>query len=256
MPARTKRKARPRKKLSLRARFFLSLFFLVLIGAGVYLLLALPIWKIQEVAVTGTSLLSGQEIKDLSGIPLEENLFLTSFARTRDNLRKITAIKEFHIFRIPPATVLIRVTERKPIAVIVFKDRSAIIDADGYILNRNPNLTLNIPDLTNLPAISGLDSAEAASGERIDPQVSRLVAEIIVELSHLLGSSQIQLETGGFSRINFLLNDILRVKLGRDEEIPRKMDVFKRLLPVIAGKWDKVEYVDVRYPDDPVIKYK
>jgi len=216
----------------------------------------LPLWQIQEVAVTGTKMLSGQEIKELSGIPLAENLFLTSFARTRDNLRKITAIKEFHIFRIPPATVLIRITERKPIAVIMVKDRSAIIDVDGYILNRNPNLTLNVPDLTNLPVISGLDSSEVETGERIDPQVSRLVASIIVELANLLGSSQIQLETGGFAKINFLLNDILRVKLGRDDQIERKMSVFKRLLTVIAGKWDQVEYIDVRYPDNPVIKYK
>jgi cell division protein FtsQ len=256
LKARTKRARRPRKKLSWRARFFLSLLLLLLLAGGLYGLLSLPIWQIQEVAVTGTAILSGQEIKELSGIPLGENLFLTSFARTRDNLRKITAIREFHIFRLPPATVLIRLTERKPIAVIVFKDRSAIIDADGYILNRNPNLTLNVPDLTNLPVISGLDSAEVAAGDRIDPQVSQLVAEIIVELAKLLGSSQIQLETGGFSRINFLLNDILRVKLGRNEDIPRKMDVFKRLLPVIAGKWDQVEYVDVRYPDGPVIKYR
>lgn len=216
----------------------------------------MPLWQIQEVAVTGTKMLSGQEIKELSGIPLAENLFLTSFARTRDNLRKITAIKEFHIFRIPPATVLIRITERKPIAVIMVKDRSAIIDVDGYILNRNPNLTLNVPDLTNLPVISGLDSSEVETGERIDPQVSRLVASIIVELANLLGSSQIQLETGGFAKINFLLNDILRVKLGRDDQIERKMSVFKRLLTVIAGKWDQVEYIDVRYPDNPVIKYK
>jgi cell division septal protein FtsQ len=71
-----------------------------------------------------------------------------------------------------------------------------------------------------------------------------------------LGSRQIQLETGGFEKISFLLNDLLRVKVGRDENVKEKMGVFKRLLPVIADKWSQVEYVDVRYPDNPVVKYK
>ena len=251
-----KARTRKRRKPSPLLRSLLIAVLLILAGAGIYYLLSLPIWKIQEVTVNGAKMLSAEDIRDLSGIPLGENLFLTSFARSRDNLRKITAIKSFHFYRIPPATVLISIQEREPIAVIVLKGKSAVVDAAGYIMNRNPNLQLNIPDMAELPVISGIDSREVSGGERIEPKVSELISEIIIELAKLLGSRQIQLETGGFEKISIKLNDLLWIKIGRAENVREKMAVFKKLLPVIADKWSQVDYVDVRYPDNPVVKYK
>lgn len=253
MKAHTKR---TRKKKSFRSRLFFLLFILLLAGIAIYYVLSLPIWKIQEVSVDGAKILSADEIREISSVPLSENLFLSSFARVRNNLKKISAIQDFHIYRIPPGTVLIRIQERKPIAVIVLKDKSAVVDAEGYILNRNPNLTLNIPNMTDLPVIAGIGTAEVLGGEKITPNLSGLIADIILELSSSLGLHRIQLELGGFQKIVLVLDDILRVKVGRDQEVKEKMAVFARLLPVIANRWAEVEYVDVRYPNNPAIKYR
>jgi cell division protein FtsQ len=250
-----------KRKKTFRFRFFLLLFFSGLAAITLYYLLSLPVWKIQEVVVHGAVMLSAEEIKDLSGVPVSENLFLSNFSRVRENLRKVTAIKDFHVWRIPPATVLIRITERKPIAVVMIKNKSTIIDEEGYILNRNAGLTLNIAHLTELPVISGTQqllgtSFEVETENRIAPAVARLITEIIFELSSLLGSRNLQIETQDFEKISFLLDDILRVKIGRDENVKRKMEVFKKLFSLIADKWMRVEYVDVRFPDNPVIKFK
>lgn len=225
----------------------------MLFGLAAYYILALPIWRIQDVVISGANLLSAEELRDLSGVPVSANLFLTSFGRVRDNLRKITAIKDFHIFRIPPATVLIRISERRPCAVLLLGGRSAIIDRDGFILNRNAHLTFNIPNMTELPVFSAQGSAE---GEKIDPQAAELVGQMIDELSHLLGSRNLHAEISDYEKINFLVDDILLVKLGRNAEIKKKMAVFRALLPTVKGQWPSVEYIDVRYPDNPVIKRK
>jgi len=253
---RRNRRQKPKKKKTFRFRLFLLILFLVIAGIAGYYVLSLPIWKIQDVSVIGTSILSAEEIRNLSGIPLSENLFLTSFARARNNLKRIAAIKEFHLYRIPPGTVLIKINERKPIAMIVTSSASFIVDDEGFILNRNPNLSLNIPNLSDLPVISGITSGEIVGGERIDPQGSKVLTDILFELSKLFGAKRTHLELGRFQAISFLLDDLLRVKLGRGEDITRKMEVFKALLPVINDKWNQVEYVDVRYPDNPVIKYR
>ena len=253
---RRNRRQKPKKKKTFRFRLFLLILFLVIAGIAGYYVLSLPIWKIQDVSVIGTSILSAEEIRNLSGIPLSENLFLTSFARTRSNLKRIAAIKEFSLYRIPPGTVLIKITERKPIAMIVSSGASFIVDDEGFIINRNPNLNLNIPNLSDLPVISGITSGEIVGGERIDPQGSKVLTDILFELSKLFGAKRTHLELGRFQAISFLLDDLLRVKLGRGEDITRKMEVFKALLPVINDKWNQVEYVDVRYPDNPVIKYR
>jgi cell division protein FtsQ len=238
-----------------RPLYVTLLFLVAFAGLGVYLL-TLPIWEIKEVVVNGARMLSDQEVKALAGIPLSENLFFTSFSRARTNLGKITAIKRTRFYRIPPATVLISITERKPIAAMVFPKRSVIIDREGFIINRNPNITLNIPNMADLPVVSGIKEKEVLKVDRIDGRVSQTVSDIILKLSPYLESRKMQLELGGLENVSFLLDDLLRVKVGRAEQIKRKMEVFEDLLPVVEGKWAEVEYVDVRFPDNPVIRYK
>ncbi|NQT29513.1 MAG: FtsQ-type POTRA domain-containing protein [Candidatus Saganbacteria bacterium] len=250
-----KRKSRkPRKHR--RPRFWLTLVIILgVIGLGIYIS-TLPIWEIKDVVVNGTSMLAEGEIRGLAAIPLRQNLFYTSFSRTRANLSKITAIESFSLYRIPPATVLISISERKPIAIIVFANKSVVIDKDGYIINRNANISLNIPNRADLPVVSGIKESKVLGSDRINQEVSGIVSDIILKLSPYLESSKMQLELGGLQNVSFLLDDLLRVKVGKAENIKRKMEVFDALLPKISGKWDKVAYVDVRYPENPVIRYK
>ncbi|MDD5382425.1 MAG: FtsQ-type POTRA domain-containing protein [Candidatus Margulisbacteria bacterium] len=255
MARRERREKKPRPKNRKFRLFiaFLSLVFCLIVGAYI---LSLPIWQIKDIVVNGAKILSEKEIRAIAGIPLSENLFYTSFSRAKANLRKITAIKAFHFYRIPPATVLISITERRPVAAIIFPGKSVVIDEDGFIINRNTSLTLNIPNMADLPVISGIAEKEILKAERIDPRVSRIVSDIIFKLTPYLEAKRLQLKLGGLRNITLLLDDLLLVKIGGEEEIKRKMEVFMGLLPVVSGKWEKVDYIDVRFPDNPVIRYK
>lgn len=240
MPARTRRR---KKRLP-------GIIVLIPAAALIYYLLTLPLWNIHEVRINGANLLLADELKSYCAIPVGENLFFASLAEARNRLKTVSALKSFRLYRLPPGTVQINIKERLPVAVIVGKNRSAIIDNEGYILNQQ--LTLNVPNLTQLPVISGVGSEEFTGKETIKPEIAHLINII----SAHLGSKQIKLEVGGLEKISFLLDDILKVKLGRDEDLDRKMAVFKKLQPVVAGNWASVEYIDVRYPDNPVIKFK
>ena len=248
------KKRKRRKRKPWRALFW---FLVLIVGlALVFYLLSLPIWQIKDVVVNGTKMLSAQEIKTLAGIPLSKNLFFESFARANRNLVKITAIKSYRIYRIPPATVLISIKERRPIAALVFSHGSLFVDREGYILNRNANLSLDISDLPDLPVVSGLESKNILSSEKIDGTTTKIIVDVIIKLADFLALQKIQLELTAFEDINLLLDDVLKVKLGTAEQLKTKMQVFAALLPEIAGKWSKVHYVDVRYPANPVIKYR
>ncbi len=254
----TKKKAKKKRRQRKRRKFSFSLLFLFIvlfIGLGYYIL-TLPIWGIKDVVVNGTKMLSDDEIRAMAAIPLSENLFFANFSRARNNLSKITAIKRFRLYRIPPTTVLISVEERQPIATVIFSKKSVIIDKKGFVLNRNKNITLTVANMADLPVVSGIKEKNVLKQDHIDPEVAGLISDIILKLSRYLESSRIQLELGGLRRVSFLLDDILQVKVGGADQVKRKMEVFGALLPVIAGKWAQVDYVDVRYPDNPVIRYK
>ncbi|MFA6419161.1 MAG: FtsQ-type POTRA domain-containing protein [Candidatus Margulisiibacteriota bacterium] len=248
-------KARSKKKRN-RFRLVTRLFTLAVLAGLGYYFLSLSIWNIQEIAVEGTKMLSPQELRDYSGLPLGRNLFFTSFRPAHKKLDRVGVIKKHRIRRLPPATILIVVEERRPIAVLVINNRFTIVDRDGYILNNVPALNLQLDNITDLPVISGLGTEELISAARIAPRLALLINETVVELSHLLGSRRINLEIGSYRRINIMLDDVLRIDLGQDERITTKIAVVKRLLPGIAGRWNEVECLDVRFPETPVIKFK
>ncbi len=252
----TKKKQKNTRKKTRRAYWLWFVFlFLLIIGGGFYIA-TLPIWSIQEVVVNGAKMLAPNEIRALAAIPVSENLFFADLARSRNNLSKITAIKSFRFYRMPPATVLINIREREPLATVVFPHRAMVIDAEGYIIDRNKNLALNIPGRADLPVVSGISEERIIKKDHLDPGVSQIITEIILKLSPYLEGRRMQLAMGGLANVSFLLDDLLMVRLGEAENISRKMEVFEALLPVVSGKWDQVAYIDVRWPDNPVIRYK
>jgi len=188
------RSKRPHKKR--RPRFGLIFLLVFLVLCGIAYLLSLPIWQIREVVVNGVSMLSEKDVRTMAGVPISENLFYASLKRARSNLKKITAIKEVRFYRIPPATILINITERKPVAAIVFTGKSAVIDADGYIINRNGNVELNIPNMVDLPVITGLREKDVMKAEKVGENITRVVEDILIKLSPFLESKRLQLDMG------------------------------------------------------------
>jgi len=249
-----------RKRKSRTKRIKIRPLALLLVIIGFFLLLTyvlnLPIFEIKEVVVNGTKMLSSEDVKALAGVPLSENLFFANLSRAKDNLQKIPPIKKAKFYRIPPATILINIEERLPMAAIVFSNNTIIIDDEGFILNRMLNLSLNITNLTELPVIIGMRQQDVFQKEKINLQAAKVLADIIKKLSPYLKYRSMQVDLGNLNNISFMLDDLLKVKLGDERKMAKKMAVFEALLTQVAGKWSKVEYIDVRYPDFPVIKYK
>ena len=246
----------PKIKQPRRKKLWLFLFIGILLVGGIYCVLSLPIWEIKQVVVNGAKMLSADEIRAMAGVPLSDNLFFSDLRHARDNLKKINAIKSFRFYRLPPSTILISLKERRPMATIVLEQKSVLIDDEGVILNRSENLSLNVPNLVELPVISGVDKKAVIGSERLDQEMVEVVSNIILKLAEFGQSSRIQIELGKMKDVSFLVDDLLRVKLGDTSRIKLKMEIFESLLPVVAGRWVNVDYVDIRYPDNPVIKYK
>lgn len=245
------RRKRNRKKKKI-PRIWISISVAFVFVIALIYILNLPIWQIKEIVVNGAKMLPPDYVRGISGIPLSENLFFADLSRAKKNLKKVAAIKSFRFHRLPPQTVLISITEREPLATLVLRDRSVVIDSDGVIINHNPDIYVDVSNLAELPVVTGI----ACDEDRLDEVSARLITRVLLTLRSYLSAGRIQLDMGGLKEIGFLLDDLLKVRLGSAEKIDLKMEVFEVLLKQVDGKWAKVEYIDVRYPDYPVIKFK
>ena len=241
--------------------FFAALFSVVI---------SLPVWKIDRIMVLGNDIVSKGHIEKLSEGLIAKNIFLADYSALSDKLRGIYQIRDFGIFRKLPSTVIIKLVERKPFAVVVISGTSAVIDEEGFILRAEGAKTskdaysiIRIEDISKLPTVRINASASDALFEKGKPFSNKLTAGLsktikisINDLSRSLLASDLQFEIDKQGNLDLLVEDILRVRFGNTSDIAQKIAVLEALLPVVANKWRDVDYIDIRVVADPVIRYK
>jgi hypothetical protein len=53
-----------------------------------------------------------------------------------------------------------------------------------------------------------------------------------------------------------LLWQDLEIKFGQTKNVAQKVRILKYLFPIIQTRYDRIEYVDIRFPENVVIKYQ
>jgi len=241
------------RKLVVKRAMSVSLFlFLALVA--LYSLIHSSLFSVKEVAVTGNQVVMAGEIKALSGIIADTNIFQIDPARAEQAVRVHPLIKDVKVIRHLPNRIEINVVERKPWAVVPAGETFWIIDDCGVCIDRVESIqTLTCPVIT----IEGIP-AKISVGRRLNPDAIGAVRDIIKNLSELqLGQisefhckkdNQVYIYTLRGTEIRFGHTDRLSEKVGM---IDRVLEMEQELSPGEA-----LAYVDLRFKGQPVAKYR
>ena len=171
------RKARRRKRLLL---IFYLVTFLIAIGAAVVLSITV-LFRIDTIQVTGQSRYTEQEIVQMSGIEVGENLFLADTATAKQQIEeKLPYIGRAKVSRRLPAKILITVEEAEISGAVEYNGGYAIVSPEGKVLE----ITSAIPEGYSL--IEGLDLKSADLGKKIvyeDPEKQEMFTELAQSLA-------------------------------------------------------------------------
>ena len=171
------RKARRRKRLLL---IFYLVTFLIAIGAAVVLSITV-LFRIDTIQVTGQSRYTEQEIVQMSGIEVGENLFLADTATAKQHIEeKLPYIGRAKVSRRLPAKILITVEEAEISGAVEYNGGYAIVSPEGKVLE----ITSAIPEGYSL--IEGLDLKSADLGKKIvyeDPEKQEMFTELAQSLA-------------------------------------------------------------------------
>jgi cell division protein FtsQ len=126
--------ARPASKQSTRKPKIPRAFWLILVIAGfVWWSLYLSKWFIaQEISVTGNERLTIEQISTLAEVPIGNSLMSIDTAAMASQLMSMPEIEVATVERGWPHTILIKVTERTPIAVAATASGFNLIDSQGH----------------------------------------------------------------------------------------------------------------------------
>ena len=116
---------------------------------------------LDRITVTGAQLLRDQEIIQLAGIDRDQKFYDIDLKKIEANLLRHSLIKSAHPHReVNPATIVLDVEERQPVAMVRSESNGEayIIDRDGFILRpkllaglKDPVKIMQVPLLTGVP---------------------------------------------------------------------------------------------------------
>lgn len=133
-PEKNKKPAKKRKKRR-KKHYFLRFLLMVAAVAACYAFLTSSVFSIDRVVIEGNTLLSDDEIIELSGVAQGDNMFKQTGHKVKKALKENQYIAKAKISRELPNIYIITITERIPVIAIQYKGKYIILDAEGYVVD-------------------------------------------------------------------------------------------------------------------------
>lgn len=254
MAKRTRRKTKPpirrrRKRYKINyPRLIISVLVLALIVELSSVIFTSPYFYIRHREVKGNSIISDKVIIDTLRLPANTNIFRVKKKSLADKLRKIPPIEEVRIGRRLPNTLKIWIKERKPFFILNANSKLYEVDSKGI-----PFRIVNAPT-SKIPVITCNLSKRVILGVKpvstyFDNAMKCLV---LVQERESLQVSKIAVDQTG----DLCLNERsgFKVVLGRQENLPEKLDIVVRILEQNPSFKQHGEYIDVTCPEAPAFK--
>lgn len=253
---RYKRKRR-RRRLKLRS-WVIYAFLLLACLCVVCFISRSSLFDVKRVEVEferNYSTVSAERIIELSGIELGENIFALSPSSINRLLSAEPVFYATEIRKKYPSTVIIKVYERQPLALVASADGVLQIDKDGVVLT-----IIDVIEEITLPVVTGagrfdgnivpgmtLEGSGVAAALALMKQFPQDAIELIEEIN-VEDRENIRLFTG----------DGLEIRIGDQSDFLAKYQVFCRVLEEerINGRINNLSCINVSVKDRPAVFYK
>jgi len=187
-----------------------------------------------------------------ANVPWGANVCFLEAAGCNDSLSRMLWIKKVQFVKTYPGGLRIEVKERNPVMNVASTDEPEkwfYADDEGVVLcpaesDRGPELPrLLIPGKVTEGARIDGDRVEAAMkfSTWVSPELGKKIKYFMIEANYQVSYCY---DLGG---------KVIEVKLGKLEEVDKKIEVFNKILKEMEGKSRHLEYVDLRY-NEPVVK--
>ena len=177
------------------------------------------------------------------------NLWLQNPLAIAQRVERIPYIDRARVHRILPAYVVIEVSERVPFALVRDTDATALVDHDLRVLENPLRKPVQLPFLVVRGYLNLEPGAfvNAPSVVALRDGYDAMVAANVVPTALALDQ---------FGGLVATVRGNIRVLLGDDDDLSKKLALIDPILAQIVRKQRRVAAIDLRAPSTPVLVYR
>lgn len=229
--------------------FVLFLIALSIMIAG-FLFINSAFFSIGSIVVDGNKYISSDDIIRIAGIDGNLNIFRMNTGELKKRLLCDLRIENVEISRKFPATIVINVKERQPLAYVANSYGFVEIDQQGIVLSAFKTL-----HKINVPMITGASLGDIYVGDKVDmPEVMNILP-YLASLDETTLNQISEVNVGSQERILAYTLSSVHIRIGNTEQLAAKAKMTNQILKEIKDKQTAVEYIDLTY-NTPIIKFK
>lgn len=237
-----------------RRKFWAALAILVILVLGLVQLYRSGWFNVKKIEVMGNKRLSDKQVVKISDVSKTTSLIGLPKGAIREKLLKNPWVKEAEIsssllFR----KVKIEVVERKPLAVILFKNPGDkeetffVVDKDRFVVEKLENI-----DKVKLPLIRDVVIDQPVIGQKLDSSDSFCNAiSCLSSLDSKLRTTITIVSAPSVDKLSLYTSEGTEILYGKATDLATKNFAIKKIL---SEEGSQVIFIDIRTASNPVIK--
>ncbi len=234
----------------MRPFWLLILLLAALAAGGGYALASWPALRPHTILVEGNRVVTKDDVLAHAAVSLDRNLWLQNTAAMRKRIESIPYVDRVDISRRLPATLILRVTERTPFAVVRSGDEAVVVDEHLRVLapaDARAARTLPIFAVSAAPTLgAGTFITDAPIVALRDDEDALLAAHIAPAM----------LAHDKYGDLVATLRSGVRILLGDESELATKIPLIDPILTQVGRAGRPIAAVDLRAEHAPVVVYK
>lgn len=233
-PASAARRSRPGGHQPWRAAFFALAAVAIVFGVG-WALLDSRFFVVRSVAVTGTHLVTGAEVRSAAAIPPGLPLIRVNSATIARRIERIRQVQSARVSRDWPDGVTIAVVERTPVLAVPSGRGYQLIDKYGVVVESSSRRPSALPSL-ELSAVPG--SGPVSVPELRGSPAVYAAAVVLHELPRYLARSVVSLQAPSATEVTLRLARGITIVWGGTDRAAQKSRELAVLMRTHARSYD------------------
>ncbi|MEV8631434.1 FtsQ-type POTRA domain-containing protein [Streptosporangium sp. NPDC051023] len=204
---------------------FLALLTAGVVGTAAWLVFFSSVLGVRDIQVVGNLAITAQQIRQATGVADGTPLATVDVTEVEDRLRKIRQIESAVVSRGWPGTLVVKIVEREPMAVIPVGGKFAVVDRHGVVTG----IEDAVPPMLPLLRVDHPQAGDPAAGAAL-AVIGALPQSLVPRIAEVLAPSP---ET-----VSLRLKDGRTVVWGGADRPADKASILTTLLKRPADSYD------------------